>query len=110
MSHFYGVLKGSRGAASRAGTKASGLTAVAASWAGCVKVYVYIDQQGRDCFVVYQDAWQGAGIKEDLARGVLGKPAGWKGGRVITPQDPTEPSDQQQCDDLVERGYHSNPR
>ena len=73
MSHFYGTLNGNRGQTTRQGTKRTGLTAVAASWAGCVKVYVYIDQQGRDAFVIYQDTWQGAGTRQDIARGVLGQ-------------------------------------
>ena len=72
MSHFYGTLKGNRRQVTRQGTKRTGLSAVAASWKGCVKVYVYVDQQGRDCFTVYQQPWQAAGICEDLAQGILG--------------------------------------
>lgn len=85
MSHFYGTLNGNRGGASRCGSKASGLSAIAASWAGAVKVYVYVDQQGRDCYVVYQDTWQGAGIKQDIARGVLGQPGTMRSD--VTPND-----------------------
>ncbi len=38
MSHFYGTLKGDRGAVTRRGTKASGISASAQSWDGSVTV------------------------------------------------------------------------
>ena len=94
MSHFYGTLQGNCGQVTRQGTKRTGLSAVAASWADCVKVYVYINQQGRDCFTVYQEPWQGAGIREDLAQGILGQPA-------LSDAEP-------QIENPLERGYHSN--
>lgn len=75
MSHFYGVVQGQRGDATRCGSKGSGLRAVAASWAGAIKVSLHVDDQGRDCFQVRQVQWQnGAGINEIIAEGVLGQP------------------------------------
>ena len=74
MSHFYGVLNGSRGAATRAGTKCSGLTVTAASWVGAIRVELSIDAEGRDCFRVLQTPWHGAGVSELLAEGILGQP------------------------------------
>lgn len=38
MAHFYGNLKGSRGEATRCGTKSSGIRVSARSWAGSVSV------------------------------------------------------------------------
>ncbi len=72
MSHFYGTLNGSHSQATRQGTKKSGLSVIAASWAGCVTTHIYVDEQSRDCFSVYQELWHGAGIKEEIARGFLG--------------------------------------
>lgn len=74
MSHFYGTMKGSRGEATRCGTKKSGLRVTAASWSGAIEVYLTIDGDGRDCFEVRQRPWQGQGVGEILARGVIGEP------------------------------------
>jgi len=38
MSHFYGTLQGTRGRATRCGTKNSGMTAQAAGWHGAIEV------------------------------------------------------------------------
>lgn len=38
MAHYYGTLTGSRGTATRLGTRASGLTVAARSWTGSVTV------------------------------------------------------------------------
>lgn len=38
MAHYYGLVKGQRGEASRLGSKSSGLTVIAASWNGAIKV------------------------------------------------------------------------
>ena len=97
MSHFYGTLNGSHGQATRQGTKASGLTAIAASWEGCIITELYVDEQGRDCFVVYQDTWQGEGTKQNLASGIIGE-------MVSTPNDTPET----QIKNLLQKGYHSN--
>ena len=73
MSHFYGALDGDHGQTTRRGTKKSGLSTIAASWKGCITTRVYIDQQGRDCFLVYQDTWFGKGVKQDIVRGIIGE-------------------------------------
>ena len=75
MSHFYGVLQGSRGEATRCGTRRSGIVTTAAGWGGCIRVHVYHDETtGEDRFVVAQDTWQGKGVTEQIATGVLGQP------------------------------------
>jgi hypothetical protein len=73
MSHFYGTLQGSRGEATRCGTKNSGMEAIAASWKGAIVTDLFIDSQGRDCYVVRQIPWHGVGINEEIARGVIGE-------------------------------------
>jgi len=49
MSEFYGALEGSRGPTTRAGTKASGIKAVAQSWEGSVATYLYKNEAGETC-------------------------------------------------------------
>ena len=44
MAHFYGNLKGSRGEATRCGTKSSGIRVSARSWAGSVSVEMEDDE------------------------------------------------------------------
>lgn len=76
MSHFYGTLQGSRGEATRCGTKRSGVTTYAAGWGGAIRVYVYHDEDtGEDRFTVHQVSWRGNGYEEEIASGVIGKPA-----------------------------------
>lgn len=72
MSHFYGTIKGQRGTATRAGTKTSGLVTHAASYKGAIRVHLYVDAQGNDCFKVEQTKWQGAGVERTLAEGKVG--------------------------------------
>ena len=72
MSHFYGTLKGSRGEATRGGTKSSGMTTYTAGWRGAVHVEVYTQADGRDAFMVSLVPWQGSGGESVvLARGLL---------------------------------------
>lgn len=71
MAHFYGTLQGSRGLASRLGTKNSGLETVAAGWQGAIKVEVWEDN-GRDMYRVTLMPWQGSGGRPQmLAEGEL---------------------------------------
>lgn len=72
MSHFYGTLEGSRGPATRCGTKSSGLTVTAASWSGAIQVHLWVDEHGRDRFSVEQIPWHGAGCGNTLAEGHVG--------------------------------------
>lgn len=53
MAHFYGNLKGSRGAATRCGTARSGLTVSARSWKGSVTVEMTEDEDfGEPCVII----------------------------------------------------------
>jgi hypothetical protein len=73
MAHFLGWLKGSRGEASRLGTKSSGLHTVSASWQGAVEVYLSQDAiTGKDIASVFLIPWHGAGIKQTLYVGPVG--------------------------------------
>jgi hypothetical protein len=66
MAHFYGTLKGSRGEATRCGTKSSGVQVTAASWSGAVTVELYHNAEtGQDMAHVYLRPWHGRGT--DLA-------------------------------------------
>lgn len=68
MAHFYGKVCGNRGAATRLGTKASALYAVAASWQGSVRVVLY-EHHGVDYARVSLLPWQGAGTSRLLYEG-----------------------------------------
>lgn len=73
MSHFYATAEGQRGTVTKAGSKTSGLVTHAASFNGAIKVSLYVDAQGRDCFKVEQTKWQGVGVERVVAEGVLGE-------------------------------------
>jgi hypothetical protein len=82
MSHFYGVLSGSRGDATRCATKKSGLVATAAGWGGCVKVSIHHDEKTEtDHFYIEQDNWQGHGIRQAIASGIIGEPTKKENGK-----------------------------
>ncbi len=68
MSHFYGTLQGSRGQATRCGSKDSGITTYAASWAGAVQACVYV-RDGKDWATVRLTTWSGAGVDRLLYDG-----------------------------------------
>ena len=72
MSHFYGTLCGSRGQVTRQGTKKSGLNVIATSWAGSISTSLYVDKQGRDCFIIYQEPWHSKGIRQKITQGIIG--------------------------------------
>lgn len=75
MAQFLGSVSGQRGEATRLGSKKSGLTVSAASWAGKVTVRMYHDEKtGEDRFVVEQGQHHGRGIREEIASGVVGQP------------------------------------
>lgn len=71
MAQFYGVLNGSRGTATRCGTKRSGMTATAASWSGAVRVNVYEDAEGHERAVVELIPWHGRGTSRVLYTGLV---------------------------------------
>ena len=74
MSHFYSVIHGQGGPATRCGNKSSGVVATAASWRGAVSVRMYVGDDGVDRFVVTQEYWRGAGVSREIARGIVGVP------------------------------------
>ena len=75
MSHFYGNAQGNRSEASRGGSKDSGFITEAASWSGSIRVDLTHNREtGEDSFTVTQQPWQGSGISELLAEGIIGKP------------------------------------
>ncbi len=73
MSHFYGTLQGNRGEVTRTGSKNSGITTYSASWDGAIRVHVYMDKDGNDCYRIAQTTWHGYGINEPIAEGKIGK-------------------------------------
>jgi hypothetical protein len=74
MAHFIGTAQGGKGKASRLGTKTTGITAYAASWAGGLEVRITFDKaSGRDRFTIYQRKHEGAGVIELVAEGFVGE-------------------------------------
>ena len=73
MAHFYGEISGSRGPASRLGSKGSGLSTVAAGWQGSIRTHIWHDETaGVDRFRVELTPWKGSGgDTRTLAEGVL---------------------------------------
>lgn len=72
MSHFYGILQGSRGGVTRCGTQGSGVETHAAGWGGAIRVKVWA-QDGVDHFTVLMVPWSGMGAYRLLASGILGE-------------------------------------
>lgn len=72
MAHFYGTLKGSRGEATRCGTKASGLVTYAASWMGAVRSEVFV-RDSEDWARVELVPWHGNGTSRFLYEGPVGR-------------------------------------
>ncbi len=73
MSHFYSVISGQAGKATRCGSKASGLTA-AASWSGAIEVRLWHDaEDGVDRYIVDQIPWHGNGARKSIEGGILGE-------------------------------------
>ena len=67
MAHFYGVLEGNRGAASRCATKGSGLSATAAGWSGAIVTHITHDSEtGEDLYQVWLTPWQSSGGQSRL--------------------------------------------
>lgn len=74
MAHFFGEVIGKAKAASRLGTKNSGLTVTAASWAGSIRVELWYDPAtGKDHYRVVQAPWHGSGVFKEIATGVIGE-------------------------------------
>ncbi len=73
MSQFYGTIDGSaKTQATRRGTKNSRLVTHAAGWGGAIRVELFEDDNGDDCFRVDLVPWQGSGgHSKQLADGRL---------------------------------------
>lgn len=70
MAHFYGTLEGSRGQITRCGTKNSGVTVVAASWKGAVRISLWFDEKNNvDMMDVSLIPWKGVGSSRILYHG-----------------------------------------
>ena len=48
MSRFYASIEGNRGVATRQGTPSSGIEGHIRGWSVGIKVYCYVDDDGRD--------------------------------------------------------------
>lgn len=68
MAHFIGTVKGTRGEASRLGSKASNMRTVAASWQGAVETMLY-EENGIDMARVSLMQWHGHGSSRVLYEG-----------------------------------------
>lgn len=75
MAEFYGSIQGARGKATRLGGKASGLTAVAASWEGAVETRLYVNDRGETIASVEFVPWHGQGVRATLYHGPVNDPA-----------------------------------
>jgi len=72
MSHFYGTMQGNRGEVTRYGTKRSGMEAIAASWSGAIRTYLFWDEGiQRNCYEVWEVTWHGVGINRLIERGTI---------------------------------------
>lgn len=78
MAHFYGILKGNRGQATRLGSAKSGLTTTAASWQGAVSVELWKEEDGIDFVRVEIIPWKGKGDHKMLYLGPVGSERGKK--------------------------------
>ena len=74
MAHFLASIQGSRGEASRLGTKSSGIESAVASWSGSVRVRLWFDEvSGVDHCSVRLSPWHGVGVDVLLYRGPVGE-------------------------------------
>ena len=74
MSHFYSVIQGNRGQATRCGTKDSGVTATAASWTGAIRTDLwYSPEDDVNRYTVVMIAWHGVGCTRVMATGTVGE-------------------------------------
>lgn len=73
MSHFYGTLQGSRGEATRGGSKGSGIASYTASWEGAVHTQLW-ENDGVDMCRVELVPWHGHGTNQVLYIGPVRGP------------------------------------
>ena len=75
MSHFYATIPVSarRTTSTACGRKSTGITTIAASYKGAIKVTLrYDDESGLDLFEVYHIPWQGVGTLKLIHSGTIG--------------------------------------
>jgi len=75
MSHFYGKIPISarKTEPTARGHKKTGLSTIAASWAGAIRVNVWHNpNEDVDCYEVEMIPWESKGDRHVIARGVLG--------------------------------------
>ena len=73
MSHFYGTMQGDRGQTTQCGTKRSGMTTIATSWAGAVEVVLYHEELSNlDQARVSLIPWKDNGVHHQLFDGPVG--------------------------------------
>ena len=74
MAHFYSLIQGNRGQATRCGTKDSGFTATAASWTGAIRTDLwYAPEDDVNRYTVVMIPWRGAGCTRIMATGIVGE-------------------------------------
>lgn len=74
MAHFFGTVQGSRGEATRTGTKSTGMHVTACSWAGKVRVMLDYDAaSGGDIAHITLDKHHGKGVERVLYSGPVGE-------------------------------------
>jgi hypothetical protein len=75
MSKFYGKIP-AWGSARRTDATSrghNGIVTQAASWDGAVEVRLFLDEEGKTRFRVYQTKWEGHGVEKPIAEGVVGE-------------------------------------
>lgn len=99
MAHFYGVLDGARGEATRCGSRLSGMTTTCASWSGAITCRAYQkrtkDDVLEDWVEVCMVPWRGKGTARTIYDGPMGEyrghfcqgtqRPGWRIGQEVTP-------------------------
>ena len=84
MSHFYGTLKGSRGEATRCGSKDSGVVTYTASWEGAVCVSAFHDEDtGKDWVSIRFTDWHGRGSRKEIYVGPIDGTGDLKGEEAL---------------------------
>ena len=73
MSHFYAIIRGHRGEATRMGHKSSGMYSNTAGWKGAISVRVWYDnEKDEDRYAVALTPWHGSdGYSRVIAAGPL---------------------------------------
>ena len=66
MSHFYANIQGNRGEATRQGTRNSGIWGHIRGWDLGIKVYGFVDKEGKDSFLIYKTSGSNGGGSDEL--------------------------------------------